>query len=149
MPHLSIIWLVLLIVFCVVEAVTMVQLTSIWFAAGALVALLVSLVTGNIWIQLAAFLIISLVSLVGVRPLVYRYIMPKRQATNADRVIGAEGVVTEKIENLSNQGQVSVLGSVWSARSEYEEAIEVDTKVEVVRIEGVKVFVTKKERGGI
>ena len=90
----SIAWLIALVVFCVLEAAT-VGLVSIWFAAGALIALFASFFTGNIWIQFAVFLAVSFLCLLAVRPMARKYITPRRQATNADRVIGAEGMVLE------------------------------------------------------
>lgn len=138
---LSVCWLIALVVFLIVEGLT-VGLVSIWFAAGALCALLVSLFTTNFWIQMGVFLVVSGVTLAALRPLSYKYLGPKqREATNADRVIGAEGIVTEDIDNLEGKGLVMVKGAVWTARSENDNPIRKDTKVIILRIEGVKVFV--------
>lgn len=140
---LRIFWLAAAIVLLVVEGIT-VGLASIWFAAGALAALLLAFFTENIWIQLFGFLIVSFGSLFAVRPLVKRYVSPSREATNADRVIGGEGIVTEAIENLKAQGQVRVKGAVWSARCEPDQddqVIPVGAKVRILRIEGVKLIV--------
>lgn len=139
---MSLFWLALLIIFLVVEAAT-VGLVSIWFASGSLVALIVSFITPNVWIQAIAFLVVSFLCLLAVRPLTRRYIYPKRIATNADQVIGAEGVVTESIDNLGAHGQVKVRGAIWTARAESEEgAISEGAHVRVLRIEGVKLIVS-------
>ena len=141
----SIVWLVLLIVFAVGEAVT-VGLTSIWFAAGALGALITSTLTENLLIQIIVFLALSFVTLLLVRPLARKYFIPRRVATNADRIIGQEGIVTEDIDNLEAKGQVKVSGTVWSARSQRDEVpIPAGTRVRILRIEGVKVFVAPAE----
>ena len=141
----SIVWLVLLIVFAVGEAVT-VGLTSIWFAAGALGALITSTLTENLLIQIIVFLALSLVTLLLVRPLARKYFIPRRVATNADRILGQEGIVTEDIDNLEAKGQVKVSGTVWSARSQRDEVpIPAGTRVRILRIEGVKVFVAPAE----
>ena len=141
----SIVWLVLLIVFAVGEAVT-VGLTSIWFAAGALGALITSTLTENLLIQIIVFLALSFVTLLLVRPLARKYFIPRRVATNADRIIGQEGIVTEGIDNLEAKGQVKVSGTVWSARSQRDEVpIPAGTRVRILRIEGVKVFVAPAE----
>lgn len=141
----SIVWLVLLIVFAVGEAVT-VGLTSIWFAAGALGALITSTLTENLLIQIIVFLALSLVTLLLVRPLARKYFIPRRVATNADRILGQEGIVTEDIDNLEAKGQVKVSGTVWSARSQRDEVpIPAGTRVRILRIEGVKVFVAPVE----
>ena len=138
----NIVWLVLLILFAAFEAAT-VGLTSIWFAAGALCALITSLFTDNIIIQLIVFLAVSLIALLLIRPLARKYLIPRRVATNAYRVIGAEGIVTQAVDNLKATGQVQVSGQVWTARSQQEDVtIPAGERVRVLRIEGVKVFVT-------
>ena len=88
------------------------------------------------------FLLVSGLMLILVRPLTSKYLVPNYAPTNADRVIGAAAVVRETINNLQGEGQVSVAGQVWTARSDTGEVIEQGTSVRVLRIEGVKVFVT-------
>ena len=129
---MQIMWLVLLIVFAASEAIT-VGLTSIWFAAGALAALVAALLGGAVWIQITLFLAVSLLCLAAVRPLAKRHLNSKVEPTNADRVIGAQAQVTEDIDNIR--------GMAWSARSQDGSAIPAGTMVRVLRIEGVKVFV--------
>lgn len=138
---MSIIWLAALILFGIVEAFT-VGLASIWFCAGALTALIASLLGAGFWVQVILFLAVSFVALILVRPLARKYLTPNRQATNADRFIGAEGVVTQAIDNLKGEGQVNLSGQIWTARSDPEQLIPPGTKIRVLRIEGVKVFVT-------
>ena len=144
MPWLpSVVWLALLVVFAVVEAVT-VGLVSVWFAAGALVALLATFFTGNIWLQIFLFLAVSLLTMAVLRPLARKYVLPTVVPTNADRVIGREAVVTEAIDNLNGKGAVIVFGVAWTARSESGEPIPEGTTVVVKRIDGVKLFVEPK-----
>ena len=137
---MQIMWLVLLIIFAVVEAVT-VGLTSIWFAAGSLAALIAALLGGAVWIQLTLFLAVSLLCLGAVRPLARRHLNNRVEPTNADRVIGAEAQVTEDIDNIHGKGAVVIRGITWSARSQDGGPIAAGTMVRVLRIEGVKVFV--------
>ena len=141
MPIPSILWLIALIALLVLEAAT-VGLVSLWFALGSLAALITSFFVHNIWVQFGVFLAVSLVSLLIIRPLARRYVTPRQVATNADRAVGAEGVVTEAIDNLKAAGQVSVRGAVWTARTEDDAVIPAGTTVRVLRIEGVKLIVT-------
>ena len=138
---LKIAWLALLILFGVGEAVT-VGLTSVWFAVGALGALLCALLGGGLWLQLGVFLALSGLSLALVRPLARKFLTPGYSATNADRVIGQEAVVTQAIDNLRAQGQVNIAGQAWTARSQDDTCIPEGALVRVLRIEGVKVFVS-------
>lgn len=136
----SLCWLIALVVFLIVEALT-VGLVSIWFAAGSLAALLVSLAVDNVWLQFAAFLVVSAICLMALRPLSRKYLKKDYQPTNADRAVGAIGVVTETIDNLSATGAVQLEGKVWTARSADGSIIPSDAKVRVERIEGVKLLV--------
>ncbi len=138
----TVFWVIAIVVFAIVEGVT-VGLASIWFVAGALAAVIVSLFTSNIWIQAAVFLAVSILSLAAFKPLVERYLTPKdgKRATNLDSIIGREAVVREDICNLENRGQVKIGGLEWSALSETGEDIPAGAVVVVDRIEGVRVYV--------
>ena len=142
MPIPSICWLAALVALLALEAAT-VGLVSLWFAVGSLCALLTSFFVGNIWVQFAVFLAVSFLCLVIIRPLAKKYADPRRVSTNADRVIGAEGVVTQAIDNLKAQGQITVNGAPSTARTEEGcPAIPAGSRVRVLRIEGVKVIVS-------
>lgn len=134
-------WLIAIIVFGVVEGLT-VGLTSVWFALGALVAFLAAALGASLVVQIILFLLVSFLCLMLIRPLGQRFLNKTVVATNADRIIGQEAIVTEAIDNLKGQGHVSVAGVPWTARSGDESRIPVDTKVRILRIEGVKVFVS-------
>ena len=146
MPVPSICWLIALVALAVLEGVT-VTLVSLWFALGALAALITSFFVDNIWVQFAVFLVVSLATLLVIRPLTRRYVTPSQVATNADRAVGAEGIVIQAIGNRKAQGQVTVSGAVWTARSESEEVIPQGAQVRVLRIEGVKLIVTRADQG--
>lgn len=137
---MSVIWLIALIFFCIVEGVTA-GLASIWFAVGALGAMIAALAGASPLVQIVLFLALSFITLIIVRPLARKYLTPRNEATNADRVIGTEGIVTQTIDNIKGEGQVNVAGQIWTARSEGDSLIPAGTLVQVLRIEGVKVFV--------
>ena len=131
-------WLIALIVLLVGEAIT-IGLTFVWFAVGALGALIVSVLGGALWLQVVIFLALSGVTLALARPVFARFL--SHAATNAVRVIGQTAVVTEQIDNLSGTGQVNVAGQIWSARSAHDVVIPRETEVRVLKISGVKVLV--------
>ncbi len=142
----KIVWLVLLLLFAGGEAVS-VGLTSIWFAAGALAALVAALLGGALWIQITLFLAVSILCMAAVRPLAKKHLNSKVEHTNADRVIGADAQVTEDIDNIHGKGAVVIRGMTWSARSQDGSPISAGTMVKVLRIEGVKVFVERIPAG--
>ena len=117
------VWLALLVLFIITEVAT-VQLTTVWFAGGALVALILAAAGAeNILIQIIVFLLVSIILLVATRPLVKKHINRKSQPTNADRCIGSKAIVTEEINNLLGKGAAKVNGVEWTARAEDNEII--------------------------
>ena len=139
-----VLWGVLFVFFLIAEAAT-VQVVSIWFAAGALSALIASLFKASPVIQLVVFIVVSVICLIFTRPLVKKFTKGKVQSTNADRFIGQTAVVIKEINNDEARGQVKVGGNVWSAMSENGEIIAEDEKVTVIKIEGVKLIVSKEK----
>lgn len=138
-----IVWLILLVAFIAVEILTL-GLTTLWFAGGALAALLVSIANGNIFIQVVVFLLVSFVLLSMVRPLAQKHFNQDRIKTNAQTLIGMTAVVMEPIDNLKARGRVTVKGQEWAARNVNEgEVLEKDTHVRVTAISGVKLMVEK------
>lgn len=139
-------WLAAVIVLLVVEGAVP-GLVSIWFAIGALAAFIAALVHAQLWLQIVWFLVISLATLGLTRPLAKKYVNGKVQPTNADRLIGKDCVVTEKIDNLQGTGQVNAGGMSWTARSAEEGlCFEKGSVVTVCRIEGVKLIVSACEK---
>ena len=135
-------WLAAMIFFLIFEAVT-VGLMCIWFAIGALTALLCAMFGAPVWLQIIAFLIVSAVTLYYTRPLVRKYVNNKVEPTNADIVIGKECRVTEAIDNIAGTGAVYVDGKTWTARSVSDgETIPEGSLVTAQRIDGVKLIVT-------
>lgn len=137
----TIIWLVLMIVFLIAEAAT-VATVSLWFAAGALAALIVAATGGPVGFQITVFLVVSGTLLACLRPIIRKHFTPKLTKTNVDSVIGSQGYVTADIDNVSATGAVKLGAMEWTARSATGVLIPKGTQVLVERIEGVKVFVT-------
>lgn len=142
MNPMQILWLVLLVVFLCMEAATVSLVTS-WFACGALVALVASLLGAQIWLQIVLFIVVSAFLLCALRPFVKKVLKPRQVATNVDALIGAEGLVTADICNLQETGKVKLSGMEWTARSTEEKTICEGARIRVDRISGVKVYVTE------
>ncbi|MBO5252987.1 MAG: NfeD family protein, partial [Clostridia bacterium] len=97
-----------------------------------------------LWLQVILAAAVTLVLLISTRPFVKRFLQKKETPTNADRVIGQTAVVTERIDNVLEQGRVTVLGSDWRAKSADSEPIDASVRVKVEKIEGVKLIVTRE-----
>ena len=140
---MSIIWLVLFVVFVIAERATAGQLVSIWFCFGALVSMFAAMAGASFIWQVVIFIAVSVILLILTKPMVKR-LHSRIEATNAPAIIGEQGVVTEKINNIEGAGTVKIQGKLWSARSSDENVIiNEGVKVKILDIQGVKVIVEK------
>ena len=138
-----VLWLVLLIVFVIVAMIT-VGLTSIWFAAGALVALLATVLGANPIIQVVLFIVVSIALLFVTRPFAHRIINSNVQRTNADSLVGEHIRILERVSNTDQTGRAVVRGQEWTVRAEDDkEVLEEGNMAEVVSISGVKLIVKR------
>ena len=138
----TIIWLVLMVAFLIAEGATVVMV-SLWFAVGALGAMVASLLGAPVWLQVSLFLVVSALLLAALRPMVRKHFTPKLSKTNVDAIVGSKGYVTADIDNISATGTVKLGAMEWTARSSAGTVIPRGTLVQVDKIEGVKAFVTE------
>ena len=140
---MTIIWLVLIIAFLTAEILT-VGLVSIWFAGGALVAVILSLFEVSPLIQVSVFFLVSIVLLVSTRKIFVDKLNTGKENTNVDALIGETGQIILTI-NPMEIGQVKVGGQVWSALADDQLlTIEEGSYVTIKAIEGVKLIVVPK-----
>ena len=137
-----IIWLIIFIVMIIIEAATT-ALATVWFAAGALVAMIMDLCGAphnlQIFVMAAVSVVTFIICMIWIRPKLESLRRANVQRTNADRLIGMEGIVIVPVNPVEGKGQVKVEGQVWSAKS--DGSITEGTKVKVRAIEGVKLIV--------
>ena len=138
---MALLWFISFIILLFIELIT-VNLVTIWFALGALASMVVSLFVDSYIIQIVVFIVVSIISLICTKSVVKKFKAFNTTPTNSDMVIGKSGIVTKKIEN-NKYGEVKVYGNTWTATSDVE--IDVDTKVKVLSIEGVKLIVKKED----
>ncbi len=138
-------WIGVFVAALIIEGVTM-QLVSIWFAVGALGALLTAFFGGSLLLQTGVFVILSLLLFLVTRPLVQKMGRGPTVRTNADSVIGMEGIVKEKIDTLSGTGRVYVNGLSWAAKA--DSVIDKDQKIIVLSMEGVTLTVRLADSDG-
>ncbi len=139
------IWVLIAVVFAVIEGFTM-GLTTIWFTVGGVAACIIALLGGPILLQVAVFLIVSVILLYFTRPLAEKRLKIGHEKTNINQMIGATCMVVEKIEPY-HTGQVRYNGMVWTAVSrDHKETLEKGELVRITGIEGVKLIV-EREKG--
>ena len=141
---MTVIWIAAIVVFGIAEAATA-GLVSIWFVGGSAAALVAAAFDGPLWLQGVLFLLVSVALLFATRPLARR-MREKVVPTNADRVLHHLARVTETIDNARSTGAVYIDGKTWTARSEDGTVIAKDTMAEVVRMEGVKLYVVPEKK---
>ena len=140
-----IVWLAILIILVVIEIFTL-GLTTIWFAGGALVAILVAALGGPVWLQIIIAAVVSAVLRFFTRPIAMKYFNRDRERTNAESLVGRQAIVISEINNLQGIGQVTINGMEWTARSIMDDHIIEPGEVVIVRgINGVKLLVEDRK----
>ena len=140
---LPIIWLIITVVMSVIELMTM-GLVTIWFAAGAVVALLLSLIGAPMWLQIAAFLVVSVVVLILVRPIAMTHFNNRLKKTNIDALVGRKLIAKTDIDNLKGIGKVDMDGSTWLAASTDDNVtIHAGEEVVITKVVGAKLIVER------
>ena len=141
---MPLVWLILAVVLGVAEAVT-ISLISIWFAIGAVAAIIPAYFGVPIWGQILVFLAISAIAFAFTKRFFKDIVKVKKQPTNSDSLIGTDGIVTAEINNLEGTGKVYISGLTWSAKSLNGEDIPEGAVVTARKIEGATLVVETKE----
>ena len=142
--YMWIIWLVVFIVALIVEANTY-ELVSIWFAFSSVVTLIISFIPGCSWyIELIIFLILSIASILALRPFIKKFMQKEIINSNVDEYIHKRVKLIKPIKN-DEDGEVKIKGIIWSAISSSNIEIEEGKEVEILTIEGNKLVVKDVE----
>ena len=134
------VWLAAIVVFLILEAATY-QYICIWFAGGALGALISSFVSDSVTVQTVVFFAVSVLLLILTRPAVKKLTRNKGIKTNVEDIPGKIALVTEKIDNTSGTGKVKLDSMEWTARSIDGNVIQEGSRVKVESVSGVKLMV--------
>lgn len=143
MDFLFWVWIGIIVVSVVVEAVTL-DLISVWFAFGAIVPLILSAIGGVSWVvQLVVFIVTSALLIIFLRKIAIKFLFKNSEGkTNLDLYIGKRTRMLEKTD-FEHVGSVKVNDIVWSAVEESGQTIEKDEIVEIVKVSGNKLIVKK------
>lgn len=139
------IWLAIFVIALVIEAVGT-DLVSIWFAAGALLALVVGFIPGvTWWIEIILFFVVSIATLLCFRPLVHKFLRRDIINSNIDEMRGKKGLLVEKID-LLHHGVCKINDVSWTAIAQNDkDKIPAGSTVEVLAVSGNKLIVKKVE----
>lgn len=134
------IWLAIIILLAIAEAMT-INLVTIWYVASGIVALILSFFIDNFTIQFAVFTLLGTFLLITTRQFLQTFLDTKNVKTNLDRIIGMNGIVVEEI-NKNHNGAVKVDGKIWTAYA--DKKIKVDSTVKVLEINSSKIKVEEE-----
>lgn len=128
-----ILWAIVFGVSVLLEMVSM-QLISIWFAAGAFAAFIVSFFQ-PFGVQIAVFVAVTGIMLIATRPVVKKLHKPA-VPTNHELDLGENAVVIEDINSAEGTGRVRLKGVDWSAVSADGRNFKTGETVTVLKVSG-------------
>lgn len=131
-------WLSIVVALAILEIAT-VNLVSIWFVVSGIIAMITSLFTDNIIIQASIFIIFGIIFMLLTKKIIKK-IIPDKEKTNLDRIIGMTGIVISKITK-NKPGEVKVDGKIWTAIS--NTTINENEPVKILEINSTKLKVEK------
>lgn len=138
----AIYWLIIFLVLLLIEIFTL-GLTTIWFAIGAVAAIIAALAGAEVIVQVMLFIVVSFITLVLTRPIAVKYLRKNTLKTNVDELIGKTAVITKPIIDENNIGEAKIEEEIWLAKSVDGKMIKEGEIVKVVEVNGVKLIVKK------
>ncbi len=144
LENLAIFWLVMTIVFLVIEALTA-ALTTIWFAGGSLLTIVLSFFVDSFTIQIIFCVVVSAVLLIFTRPMLSKNIDKQKIKTNVDSLIGKTGFMIAPAPKFET-GQAKIISQIWTVKSINNDTLDLNDEVRVVSVEGVKLMVEKVKK---
>lgn len=134
-------WLVLILLFLVIEMLTL-DFTFLMLSIGGLAGLGSDLLGAPLWLQVIIAAVVAAVLVLFLRPPLLRRLHRGEDPTlsNIDALVGISGRVIATVS--SHTGQVKLAnGDIWTARGETAGELEPGTTVRVSRIDGATAFV--------
>lgn len=136
-------WAIVIVASLIVEFITD-ELTIIWGTVGAVCTLIAAILKAPIWAQFIIFFVTTGLFILLTRPIIKKYNKKEKSRTNADRIIGMVGVISEGFKDLE-VGKVVVNGQTWRAASTSNEEFVEGEKVQIEGFSGTKAIVSKIE----
>lgn len=146
MDFMFYVWIGVIVVSAIIEFITL-DMTSIWFTAGAIPSLIMSIVGGVRWeIQLAVFFVLSVVLILSLRKVTKNYLLRNaKEKTNLDAIVGSTYKMLSRGDD-DQPGTIKVNGVIWNAAPKNGQTIEAGEQVKIVKVEGSKFIVEKIEK---
>lgn len=133
------IWLGVIVVSMVVETLTM-EMVSVWFILGGLVALIMAGCGVSVVYQVVVAIAISFVCMFSLRKIALKLLKKDDQKTNMDRTLGQKTKLLQPITE-DGYGTVKVNDVIYNAKTEDGSFVEAGKEVELLRLDGNKYIV--------
>ena len=138
-------WLIIGILLSAFEIITPGFVIICFGVSALIVSLLAFLGVSNLTVQVIIFSVLSLLFTVLSRTIFKKYLMKNSNSnkiqSSLEKLIGSHGVVIESINNDNSTGRVMVNSENWAARSVDNSIIEKNSKIKVIKIDGIKLIV--------
>ncbi len=137
-------WIVVALLFFIIEILTPGIFLFSCFSIGAIFAFIINIFSNSLFLQCIIFALSSVLSIYFLKPILMKILVPFTVKSNVESLIDKEGVVVEKIHGRKSMGTVKVNNELWRAVSENDDIIEKDEEIIVLKVEGVHLVVKKK-----
>ena len=134
-------WLILTIVFTVIEFIIP-ALVTVWFAFAAAMTIFISLAFDNLKVEITFFTIVSVLAIIFIRPLAKKILSKNKDNFDAEAI--DTSIIVKRIVDTSKEEKiydVSYKGSIWTALS--SEIFEVGDIPIITGFKGNKIIIKK------
>ena len=138
-------WLVLILVFLVIEMLTL-DFTFLMLGIGGIAGLGSDLLGAPIWLQVIVAALVAAVLILVLRPPLLKRLRRGEDPTpsNVAALVGLSGQVLSTV--TAHGGQVKLAnGDTWTARPEHRGELEPGMTIRVSRIDGATAYVRPEE----
>ena len=134
-------WLILTIVFTVIEFIIP-ALVTVWFAFAAAMTIFISLAFNNLKVEITFFTIVSVLAIIFIRPFAKKILSKNKDNFDAEAI--DTSIIVKRIVDTSKEEKiydVSYKGSIWTALS--NEIFEVGDIPIITGFKGNKIIIKK------
>lgn len=134
-------WLILTIVFTVIEFIIP-ALVTVWFAFAAAMTIFISLAFDNLKVEITFFTIVSVLAIIFIRPFAKKILSKNKDNFDAEAI--DTSIIVKRIVDTSKEEKiydVSYKGSIWTALS--TEIFEIGDVPIISGFKGNKIIIKK------
>lgn len=135
-------WIILSGILLILEIFTS-GFLLIWPGIGAFLSFIAAICGVDITIQVMIFTVSTILLLLFMKPILNKFVKVKETPMNNKSLIGKTGIVLKELSKIEQTGQIKIEGEIWTAIPTDDSIIQVNEKVTIEQIDGVKLIVKK------